>query len=153
MIISITPYTFLIALILRLYGKKPVVYLRSDGYGEYKAILGKIGPLIYHFMFIITVALSNLISCREYILRGKKGKVISPSQLDSTWLRQPKNIEVKKFKLLYVGRFKIEKGIYSLINIIQNKKNISLTIVGADKENVNGFNQSNVTILKNKIVN
>ena len=148
LIISITPYTFLIALILRLYGKKPVVYLRSDGYGEYKAILGKIGPLIYHFMFIITVALSNLISCREYILRGKKGKVISPSQLDSTWLRQPKNIEVKKFKLLYVGRFKIEKGIYSLINIIQNKKNISLTIVGADKENVNGFNQSNVTIHK-----
>ena len=148
LIISITPYTFIIALILRLFGKKPVVYLRSDGYGEYKAILGKLGPLIYHFMFITIVSLSNLISCREYILRGKKGKVISPSQLDSTWLRHPKNIEIKKFKLLYVGRFKIEKGVHSLIKIIQNKKNISLTIVGADKENINGFNQSNVTIHK-----
>ena len=95
-------------------GKKPIVYLRSDGYGEYKAILGKIGALIYHLMFSIISTISNLISCREYILRGRKGKIISPSQLDSTWLRQPKNIEVKNFKLLYIGRFKIEKGIHSL---------------------------------------
>ena len=47
-------------------------------------------------MFNITCSISNLISCREYILRGKKGKIVSPSQLDSTWLRQPKNLEVKK---------------------------------------------------------
>ena len=57
-------------------------------------------------MFSITCSISNLISCRDYILRGKKGKIINPSQLDSTWLRQPKNTEVRNFKLLYVGRFK-----------------------------------------------
>ncbi len=146
LIISITPYTFICSIFLRLFGKKPTLYLRSDGYGEYKAIFGKIGPLIYHFMFNITCSISNLISCREYILRGKKGKIVKPSQLDSKWLRQPKNLEIKNFKLLYVGRFKVEKGIFSLLNLIKNKKNISLTVVGANKETKNYLNQSNVKI-------
>ena len=148
LIISITPYTFLISIFLRIYGKKPIVYLRSDGYGEYKAIFGGLGPTIYHLMFSITGSFSDLISCRNYILRGKKGKTVSPSQLDSIWLRQPKNIEIKNFKLLYVGRFKIEKGIHSLLNLIRNKKDISLTIVGAEKEISQNLNQSNVKIFQ-----
>ena len=148
LIISITPSTFIISILLRLLGKKPIVYLRSDGYGEYKAILGTIGALIYHLMFSIISTISNLISCREYILRGRKGKIISPSQLDSTWLRQPKNIEVKNFKLLYIGRFKIEKGIHSLLNLIKNKKDISLTVVGAEKEISHNLSQSNVKIFQ-----
>jgi glycosyltransferase involved in cell wall biosynthesis len=150
LIISISPYTFIISLFLKLLGKKPIVYLRSDGYGEYKAILGKIGPLIYHFMFSITGAISNLISCRQYILRGKKGKILNPSQLDSTWLRKPKNLEIKNFKLLYVGRIKKEKGIYSLADLIRNKRDISLTVVGAEKETSYKINQSNIKILPNQ---
>ena len=146
LIISITPYTFLISIFLRLFGKKPIIYLRSDGYGEYKAIIGKIGSLVYHFMFNVSCSISNLISCREYILKGKKGKIISPSQLDSVWLRQPRITDIKNFKLLYVGRFKIEKGIFSLLNLIKNKKDISLTIVGAENSNLQNFNQSNVRI-------
>ena len=133
LVISISPYTFLICLFLRLYGKTPIVYLRSDGYGEYKAILGSLGILIYHLMFSFTSLISNLISCRNYILRGKKGKVVSPSQLDSVWLKKPKNQEIKTFKLLYVGRIRVEKGIYSLASLIKNKRDISLTIVGAEK--------------------
>ena len=149
LIFSISPYTFIISVFLRFFGKRPIVYLRSDGFGEYKAIFGKIGPLIYYFMFTITCSISNLISCRDYILRGKKGKIIKPSQLDSSWLRQPKNIEVKSFKLLYVGRLKIEKGIFSLLNLIKNKKDISLTIVGSEKKEVSNYsNQSNVKILQ-----
>ena len=147
LIISISPYTFIISLLLKLLGKKPIVYLRSDGYEEYKAILGKIGPLIYHFMFSITGTISNLISCRQYILRGKKGRILNPSQLDSTWLRQPKNVEIKNFKLLYVGRIKVEKGIYSLADLIRNKRDISLTVVGAEKETSYKINQSNIKIL------
>jgi glycosyltransferase involved in cell wall biosynthesis len=147
LIISISPYTFIISMFLKLLGKKPIVYLRSDGYGEYKAILGKIGPLIYHLMFSITGTISNLISCRQYILRGKKGKILNPSQLDSTWLRQPKNLEIKNFKLLYVGRIKVEKGIYSLADLIRNKRDISLTVVGAEKETSYKINQSNIKIL------
>ena len=147
LIISISPYTFLISVFLKILGRKPIVYLRSDGYGEYKAILGKIGPLIYHFMFSITGAISNLISCRDYILHGKKGKIISPSQLDSVWLRQPKNAEIKNFKLLYVGRIKVEKGIFALSELIRNKRDITLTIIGAEKGGCNKINQSNIKIL------
>ena len=148
LIISISPYTFIVSVFLRILGKKPIIYLQSDGYGEYRVILGKIGPLIYHVMFSICCAISNLISCREYILKGKKGKIVSPSQLDSTWLRTPKNIEFKNFKLLYVGRFRVEKGIFSLLNLIKNKKNISLTAVGAEKDTSHNINQSNVKIFK-----
>ena len=146
LVISISPYTFFICLFLRFYGKTPIVYLRSDGYGEYKAILGNIGKLFYHLMFSIISLISNLISCRNYILRGKKGKVIYPSQLDSVWLRKPKNQEVKNFKLLYVGRIRVEKGIFSLASLIKNKRDISLTIVGAEKNTSYRINQSNINI-------
>ena len=150
LIISISPYTFLISLFIKILGKKPIVYLRSDGYGEYRAILGRFGPFIYHFMFIIVSAFSNLISCRNYILKGKKGKVINPSQLDSIWLKQPKILEIKSFKLLYVGRIRIEKGIFSLANLIKNKRDISLTIAGAEKKTAYNINQSNIKIQQNQ---
>ena len=146
LVVSISPYTFFICLFLRLCGKTPIVYLRSDGYGEYKAILGNIGKLIYHLMFTVTSLISNLISCRNYILRGKKGKVVYPSQLDSVWLRKPKNQEIKNFKLLYVGRVKLEKGIFSLAALIKNKRDISLTVVGAEKNTSYRINQSNINI-------
>ena len=146
LVISISPYTFLICLFLRLNGKTPIVYLRSDGYGEYKAILGRVGIFIYHLMFSFISLISNLISCRNYILRGKKGKVVSPSQLDSVWLKKPNNQEIKNFKLLYVGRIRVEKGIYSLASLIKNKRDISLTIVGAEKNTSYKINQSNINI-------
>ena len=147
LIISISPYTFVMSLFIRILGKKPIIYLRSDGYEEYKAILGKIGVVIFHFMFSITGSISNLISCKKYILRGKNGKIIYPSQLDSIWLKQPKNLEIKKFKLLYVGRIRVEKGIYSLADLIRNKRDISLTVIGAEKETSHKINQSNIKIL------
>ncbi len=146
LVISISPYTFLICLLLRLNGKTPTVYLRSDGYGEYKAILGNFGKLIYHLMFSFTSLISNFISCRSYILQGKKGKVVYPSQLDSVWFRKPKSQEFNKFKLLYVGRVRVEKGIFSLVNLIKNKHDVSLTIVGAEKNTAYKINQSNVNI-------
>jgi len=146
LVISISPYTFFVCLFLRFYGKTPIVYLRSDGYGEYKAILGNIGKLVYHLMFTVTSLISNLISCRNYILRGKKGKVVYPSQLDSVWLRKPKNQDVKNFKLLYVGRIRVEKGIFSLASLIKNKRDIALTIVGAEKNTSYRINQSNINI-------
>ena len=146
LIISISPYTFLISLLIKILGRKPIVYLRSDGYGEYRAILGKLGPIIYHFMFSIVSAFSNLISCRDYILRGKKGKIISPSQLDSVWLRRPINTDIRNFKLLYVGRIRVEKGIFALSELIRNKRDISLTIIGAEQGSSNKINQSNINI-------
>ena len=146
LIISISPYTLIICLFLKLFGKTPIVYLRSDGYGEYNSILGRAGKFIYHLMFNFTALISNFISCRNYILNGKKGKVVHPSQLDSVWLRKPKTLEVKSFKLLYVGRIRVEKGIFSLSSLIKNKRNISLTIVGAEKNTSYKINQSNIKI-------
>ena len=72
LIISISPYTFFATIFLKLFGKSPIIYLRSDGYSEYKTILGFIGPFIYHFMFMVSSSISNLISCRKYILKGKR---------------------------------------------------------------------------------
>ena len=150
LIISISPYTFLACVFLKLFGKSPIIYLRSDGYGEYKAILGFIGLVIYHLMFVISCSISNLISCRSYILKGRKGELVSPSQLDSEWLNNIRENNIESIKLLYVGRVRVEKGIFSLIQLIKDKNNISLTVVGEEKNVTNTINQNNVFVKKNE---
>ena len=152
LIISISPYTFLISLFLKIFGRKPIVYLRSDGYGEYKKILGYPGLIIYHLMFSIVSKICSLISCREYILRGKSGKLVSPSQLNPNWFVDPEKPDLNKVRLLYVGRIKKEKGIFSLLKLLKNtRKEFSLTIVGAE-EDFKLFNSNN-NIKVSKIVN
>tara|TARA_Y100001970_G_scaffold217224_1_gene266021 strand:- start:1834 stop:2853 length:1020 start_codon:yes stop_codon:yes gene_type:complete len=146
LIISLSPYTFLACILLKLFGKTPIVYLRSDGHEEYKAILGFIGPAFYYLMFSISSSISKLISCRNYILKGRKGEVVSPSQLDSEWLSNIKETNIESLKLLYVGRIKVEKGIFSLLKLIKGKNDISLTIVGAENNMTNNINQSNVVV-------
>ena len=147
LIVSLTPFTFLAGIILILLRKKPYLYLRSNGYDEYKIILGILGKFIYHLMFTIITRFSILISCRDYILMGKKGYVISPSQLDSSWHQNHEKPSVNEIRLIYVGRIKKEKGIFSLLDLIKEKPQINLTIVGASEED-KAINQSNVKILK-----
>ena len=72
LIISISPYTFLACLLLRIFKKTPIVYLRSNGFDEYRIIYGFFGYIIYSLMFFITSKISILSSCRKYILNGKK---------------------------------------------------------------------------------
>jgi len=146
LLISISPYTFLACIFLKLFGKTPIIYLRSDGYGEYKAILGFIGPAFYYLMFSISSSISKLISCRNYILKGRKGKVVSPSQLDSEWFGNIRETNIQNLKLLYVGRMKVEKGIFSLLKLIKDKNDISLTIVGAEKDMTSNISHSNVVV-------
>ena len=146
LIISISPYTFLACIFLKLFKRKPIVYLRSDGYGEYKAIFGFIGSIIYHLMFTVTSMISHLISCRKYILRKKKGDLVSPSQLDENWINNTIYANLEKIKLLYVGRIKIEKGIFSLLDIINGNNEIELSIVGAEKNLSHNIDQKNVSI-------
>ena len=74
LIISITPYTFFSYILLFLFRKKIFVYLRSNGYEEYKAILGFIGPTIYHVMFKIVTFRSNIITCQERLFTKKRCK-------------------------------------------------------------------------------
>jgi len=145
LIISITPYTFLSSIFLFIMKKKPIIYLRSDGYEEYKSKIGFLGAVFYHFMFIIATKVSNLISCRTHILKGKTGSVVSPSQLDEEWFLNTSTPSVKKISLLYVGRIKVEKGIFSLLKILKNiNENISLSVVGAEKNSKNIVDQKNV---------
>ena len=149
LIISITPYTFLAYLLLSILKKKIFVYLRSDGYEEYKYIIGFFGRLFYHIMFWTVSKKSNLISCRSHILKGKSGKVVSPSQLSQKWFQSQKKADLNKIKLLYVGRIKVEKGIFSLLKIIQSLNlDFHLTIVGSGKNNNDhGIKQKNVTVI------
>jgi glycosyltransferase involved in cell wall biosynthesis len=148
-LISITPYTFFAYIFLFICGKKPHVYLRSNGYEEYKCKFGFIGLIIYHIMFIIVSRKANLIVCRTHLLRGKHGHIVSPSQLSEKWFTLYQNPYLKKISLLYVGRIKIEKGIFSLLKIFK-KLNIdaNLTIItnGYNFEK-NKINQKNVKIL------
>ena len=146
LIISISPYTFFACIFLKLLKKNPIVYLRSDGYGEYKAILGFLGPIIYHLMFAATSMISYLISCRKYILKDKAGDLVLPSQLDESWLKNVVDASFEKIKLLYIGRIKVEKGIYSLLDIIKGNSEIVLSIVGAEKELSQKINQNNVNV-------
>ena len=90
LLISLSPYTFIACIFLRLLGKKPYLYLRSNGYDEYRIILGTVGKFIYHLMFVLNSKISVLISCRKHILMGRKGYIVSPSQLDQNWQNEKK---------------------------------------------------------------
>jgi len=85
-------------------------------------------------MFTIASWGSNLIACRSHILKGKKGVVVSPSQLNQKWLTDRKPSNLKNIKLLYVGRIKIEKGVFSLLKIL-NEINLDfiISIINSEK--------------------
>ena len=147
LIISISPFTFIACVLIKLFKKNSIVYLRSDGYAEYKEIFGFFGPMMYHSMFSVISKISVLISCREHILRNKPGEVVAPSQISSPWLTNHKESEINETKLLYVGRIRKEKGIYSLLNLIKEiKLDLTLTIVGAEKHSLTMIKQENVNV-------
>ena len=133
LIISLSPYTFLASVLLKFFSRNHFIYLRSDGYEEYKAILGNLGKFIYHIMFQISVFKAQLIACRKHLLRNKNGQIVNPSQLNDNWFKDQKEPNLKNTKLLYVGRMRIEKGIFSLIDLIKNK-NLPLTIVTSESD-------------------
>jgi glycosyltransferase involved in cell wall biosynthesis len=149
LIISISPFTFLANILLKIFKRKSSVYLRSDGFGQYKAILGFVGPIIYYFMFLITSKISSLISCRDYILRGRDGEIVTPSQLNNNWFLERKKAVLKPVKLLYVGRIRIEKGTYSLLELLKKKDNeFLLSIVGAENNHDKKILQKNINFFE-----
>jgi len=139
LLVSITPYTFFAYLLLSIFRKKTFVYLRSNGYEEYKSIFGLIGPPIYHFMYIIVTFGSHVIVCQKKLDKKNKADLVQPSELDDAWLKNTTRPEINKPKLLYVGRIKIEKGIFSLIKIFNEMHHdAELSIIGkADNLNKN----------------
>ena len=78
---------------------------------------------------------SKGITCQERIFPLKKSHIVFPSELNSLWLKDLKKPLLDKIKILYVGRLKIEKGIFSLLEILKDIQiDLELSIVG-EKEN------------------
>lgn len=133
LIISITPFNFIIFFVFKFfYDCKFYLYLRSNGYEEYESILGKKYIWIYDIMFKYITKYSEVISCHKR-LHNNKCHIVFPSELDKNWNKKIKKNFFKKkiINILYVGRFKIEKGVFSLLNIFSKlPNNIKLTLVG-----------------------
>ena len=141
LIIAINPYTFFACLFLLLFRKKFFVYLRSDGHAEYKAILGFVGPIIYHIMFKIVTFRTRIITCQKRLFTKEKSNIVFPSEINSFWMDNKQEPLLDKPRLLYVGRIKVEKGIFSLLKIFdQIKIDSELSIVGRT-ENANSNNK------------
>ena len=131
LLISITPHTFFAYLLLFIFKKKTFVYLRSNGYEEYKAILGFIGPMIYYIMYTLVTFKSNIISCQKRLVKNKSYNLVFPSELDINWLKNITKPLLDKPRLLYVGRIKVEKGVFSLFKIFNEMTtDVELSIVG-----------------------
>jgi len=91
-------------------------------------------------MYTAVTFKSNIITCKKDLVK-KKSELVFPSELDDTWIKNTVKPFLKKPKLLYVGRARVEKGIFSLINIFDEiKKDFELSIVSKNerfKKNTN----------------
>lgn len=131
--ISITPRNFLYFFILSLFLKKikGFIYLRSNGHIEYQKKLGKIGYTIYDLMFKILSRKLKVISVSKTLTKKKIHHLITPSEIDSLWFKDKKKVKTDIPRLLYFGRFKVEKGVFSLLKIIKSINiKFFLTIAG-----------------------
>ena len=62
-----------------------------------------------------------------------------------------KAADLKSIKLIYVGRIRIEKGIFSLLKIMnKTKQNITLSIVGLEQFSEKRPEQNNINYYKMK---
>jgi len=134
LIVGINPYSFFSFFILFLFRKKIYTYLRSDGYKEYRHILGSWSIWIYHIMFKVVTTGSTVIVLNSILYNKKNCHLINSSRLDDLWFKENKKSPLDKIKLLYVGRINPEKGIFDFIKIFEQLKlDIQFSIVGDSK--------------------
>ncbi len=144
--ISITPRNLFFFFLIKFFTKnnKGYVYLRSNGHKEYASKIGLIGFFIYSIMLKYIENSLKVVSVSKEIISQKIKFLITPSELDQVWFNKPKSAKLDFPRLLYIGRIKKEKGIYSLLNLIQNFDfKFKLSIVGG----------ANFKISKNKNIN
>lgn len=142
-IISLTPFNFFVCLLILIFGakkKNTYLFLRSDGFQEYKIKFGVFGYFFYGIMLNIIKGRLNILSCSQSIKGNFKSKLLFPSEINNKWLDKRKfSFKSKKNlsdpKLLYVGRFRIEKGYLSLIELFKKLKIKSkLEMIGNDQK-------------------
>ena len=150
-VISITIKNFINFLLLSFFFKKikGIIYLRSNGFKEYEIKLGIAGYFIYYLMYQFFLKKLKLITVDQSIGEKKyiKNNIVDPSEISEVWIN--KKIKHLKFqddliKLLYFGRFKKEKGFYSLIEIINNI-NLNININFAGDNNKSFINQKKIS--------
>jgi len=136
--ISITPFNFLTLFFIKIFNKNidGFVYLRSDGYKEYYHKYGIFGYAVYGFMFKIVTSCLSVITVSENMTGLKKKYfLVNPSEIEKKWFLNRKKPKLNKPKLLYLGRYKKEKGIFSLIKIINSiSSSLELNVVGIKKK-------------------
>jgi len=82
-------------------------------------------------MFKIVTLKSNIIKCQEKLFTKRKSDIVFPSELNSLWLENLQKPLLDKPRLLYVGRIKVEKGIFSLLKIFDEiTLDVHLSVVG-----------------------
>lgn len=154
LIVSITPRNIFFYFLLNLFVKnlKGFVYLRSDGYKEYQTRLGRLGLIIFSLLMRSIKKSFKIISVNKNIKASKIDHIIYPSELDESWFKKKKLIKTDIPKLLYLGRFRKDKGVFSLIELFLNTKyQFQLTIAG-DKNypNLSSKNLKFLNELSNK---
>ena len=140
LLVSITPFNFFVLFYLSIIKKtdiKGFVYLRSDGFLEYKYRYGLLGYLFYYLMFYLITKKLKIISCSYNFTKVKSKIIVHPSELNSIWFER-KNLSNKFiYDFLYVGRFKKDKGSFYLVKIFKDiLKDYNLTIVGNDRGSI-----------------
>ena len=138
--ISITPFNFINLILLKIFLKKKIdtyLYLRSDGFKEYRIKYKLLGYFFYGLMFAFFKKFTKIISCSKNLSHVKKFTYVDPSKIDKNWLVKRVKPKLNKIKFLYVGRMKKEKGIFSLINLLDNLPiKYQLTILGSKYNNI-----------------
>jgi len=135
--ISITPFNFFSLLKLSILRKKikGYVFLRSDGFLEYKIRYGLFGYFLYFLMFSFIKKRLNVLSVSHNFRHVKVHKILHPSELNKEWFTKKKTKQKFKTDFLYIGRFKKEKGIHYLTKIFtENLNKYKLTIVGTKQK-------------------
>ena len=141
LIISLSPFNFLVSCLLIILGankKNIFLFLRSDGYEEYRIKLGIIGYYFYGIMLGFLKKRLNILSCSKSLTGVHHPKLVFPSEVTNIWLKNRKKqlkkiTKKKKIKLLYLGRFRKEKGYASLISLFKGLNiKAELIMVGND---------------------
>ena len=136
-IFSTSIFTFYYFIILRIvYPKsKFFLYIQSDRRVEVQIKTNKIISYFFGFIENVMKLFSTTIRASEIKFHDKE-ILISPSVISDTWYDKPvKNRLNSKVKLLYVGRIRKEKGIFSLVKLLEEiELNLELVIVGNEEK-------------------
>ena len=124
------------------------VLLRSDGYKEYYHNYSWLGYFLYHLMFSYLKSTSNIISVSNNFTNLKQSKIIEPSELDRDWFKNKKIPNLKQPKLLYLGRFRKEKGVYSLLKLFKQIKLKSVLTLAGDIIKLNNLSKNIIVLGK-----